>query len=169
MILKAIVAASDNNVIGVGQDIPWHLPDDFKYFKAQTTGFPIIMGKNTWLTFPKPLPNRLHVVLSTSLKKEDVPESVLLFTSMQEAQDALKLLGYSEAFLIGGGMLYDAYLPLVDEVLLTRVHTNIKGGTAFFPELSNQDWKLLKSIPHEKDEKHSYNFTFEIWNRISNA
>jgi len=168
MILKAIVAASENNVIGVGQDIPWHLPDDFKYFKAHTTGFPIIMGKNTWLTFPKPLPNRLNVVLSTSLKTEDVPAGVLVFTDMHEALVALKQLGCSVAFLIGGGMLYNAYLPLVEEVLLTRVHANIEGGTAFFPLLTTRDWELSTSTFHEKDDKHSFEFTFEKWKRISN-
>lgn len=165
MKINAIVAASENNVIGVGQEIPWHLPNDFRYFKKITTGFPIIMGKNTWLTFPKPLPNRLNVVISTSIKTDELPDGVLNFNSIDDALDNLSQIGYKEIFIIGGGKLYEATLSLCDTIYLTRVHTNIENGTAFFPNLSSDIWKLTASTFNPADERHAYNYTFEVYNR----
>lgn len=165
MVLKAIVAASENNVIGVGQAIPWHLPKDFKYFKTITTGHPIIMGKNTWLTFPKPLPNRLNIVISNTLSATEVPEGVLVFPHFEDAILFLEDNSFEMAFLIGGGILYNAYLNLVDEVYFTRVHTHIDNGTAFFPTLLDDEWILIASEMQQKDEKHLHDYTFELWRR----
>lgn len=165
MKIYGIVAAAENNVIGIGQNIPWHLPEDFKFFKATTLDHYIIMGKNTWLTFAKPLPRRKHVIISSTLDKEDVPNDVLIFTSLDKALQGLKELGVAEAFIIGGGQLYKEALPLMEKVYITRVHTEIDDGTAFFPKLIQKDWSLKEEEPHEKDHKHQYDFTFQTWER----
>lgn len=165
MKINAIVAASENNVIGVGQAIPWHLPNDFKYFKQITTGHPIIMGKNTWLSLPKPLPNRLNVIISTSIDKNTLPAEVICFNNLEEAIVYLQTLQYPTIFIIGGGLLYQAALHLCSTVYLTRVHTHIQNGTAFFPALATSEWALTTAVFHPADEKNNLDHTFEIWNR----
>lgn len=165
MKIYGIVAASENNVIGIGQNIPWHLPEDFKYFKATTLDHYILMGKNTWLTFAKPLPRRKHVVISSSLEKSELPNDVLLYSSVEEAIQDLTAQGVPELFVIGGGMIYKETLPLMEKVYMTRVHTEIEGGTAFFPKLNAKDWSLIEEEHISKDQKHAYDFTFEVWSR----
>ncbi len=165
MNIYAIVAASENNVIGIGDELPWHLPDDFQFFKNTTLNHPIIMGKNTWHTFQKPLPKRLNIVISRTLS-EDLPENVLHFSNIATALNYLRSENYAACFIIGGGMVYANTLNLVDKVYLTRVHTIIENGTAFFPELNNNEWQLCNESFHDKDERHEFSFTFQEWERV---
>src|SRR5690606_15276299 len=101
MKLILVVAAAENNVIGVQNELPWHLPDDLKFFKKITLNKPVIMGKNTWLSIGKPLPNRLNIVISTTL--EEVPEGVLRFDTLKASLEYLQSLNIPEACIIGGG------------------------------------------------------------------
>lgn len=165
MNIYGIVAVSENNVVGVGQNIPWHLPEDFKYFKATTLDHYILMGKNTWLTFAKPLPRRKHVIISTSLEKEDLPNDALLYRSVDEAVEDLKKKDVGTLFIIGGGSIYKQTLPLMERVYLTRVHTEIENGTAFFPAIKKSQWTLISEEKIKKDQKHAHDFTFEVWQR----
>jgi len=158
-----VVAVSDNEVIGVDNQLPWHLPDDLKFFKKNTLGKSVIMGKNTFLSMGKALPGRMNIVLSHSL--EIAPEGTLLFSDMAKALDFLKMEGQPEACIIGGGEIFKAYRDLADELLLTRVHTNIANGTTFFQLPDEQEWTLVWSEGHPKDEKHAFDFTFEKWLR----
>lgn len=167
MNIYAIVAASENNVIGIGDDLPWHLPDDFQYFKKTTMNHPILMGKNTWRTFQKPLPKRLNIIISHTLD-EKLPEGVLHFKNINDALAYLKDNNYTECFIIGGGKFYASTLAMVNKIFLTRVHTIIDDGTAFFPELTKEDWILTTQTFHDKDEKHKYAFTFQEWERRHN-
>ncbi|OJU76322.1 MAG: hypothetical protein BGO09_15380 [Bacteroidetes bacterium 47-18] len=165
MKIYGIVAASENNVVGVGQNIPWHLPDDFKYFKAITLDHYILMGKNTWLTFVKPLPRRKHIVVSKTLQPSDLSKDVRLFSDISEAIRELEAENVPELFIIGGGKIYEQTFDLMDRVYITRVHTTIDNGTAFFPKINPKHWTLIESEPHTKDAKHQYDYTFEVWER----
>lgn len=163
MILTIVVAASENNVIGINNEMPWHLPDDFRFFKKMTIGKPIIMGKNTFHSLGKVLPGRLNIVISSTMT--DAPEGVLVFASVDAAQQYLKQENVAEASIIGGGQIYKSTLEITDIVYLTRVHTHIENGTAFFPQLDNDEWEMTWQEYHGKDEKHIYDFSFQKWER----
>lgn len=164
MQISIVVAASENNVIGVDNQLPWHLPDDLKFFKKATLGKPVIMGKNTWRSIGRALPGRLNIVLSTSLK--EVPEGVMIFEDFEAAMHYLQEERVEEACIIGGGSIYSQTLQHADIVWLTRVHTQIENGTAFFPLLSPGEWQREWAEEHQADEKHNFSFTFEKWVRI---
>ncbi len=163
MQIRIVVAASENNVIGLDNQLPWHLPDDLRFFKKMTQGLPVVMGKNTWLSLGKALPGRLNIVVSTSLK--EVPEGVLVFAGLEEALDCLREKEYEDIAVIGGGQIYLAALPFTHVVYLTRVHTVLENGTALFPALLPEEWQLTWEEKHEADEKHLYPFTFQKWER----
>jgi len=164
MQITLVVAASENNVIGIGNQLPWHLSDDLKFFKKVTSGKPVVMGRKTFESLGRPLPNRLNIVLSRS--GMSLPEGVLLYHSLQEAIDFLRQQETPEVCIIGGGVVFKEALPLADQVYLTRVHTTIDNGEAFFPVLSPSEWELVWESAHPADEKHTYAFTFLQYKRI---
>lgn len=167
MKLISVVAASENNVIGVNNKMPWHLPDDLKFFKKTTSGFPIIMGKNTWLSIgAQPLPKRTNIVVSGSM---EATGGVVLVKDMEAAIAWLNenQPGLEKAFIIGGGQLYRATMDLIDEIYMTRVHTSIDDGMVYFPEFSENEWEQQWTEFHDKDERHRFSFTFEHWVRKS--
>lgn len=150
-----IAAAAENNALGKDNQLLWHLPDDFKRFKALTTGHYIIMGRKTFESFPKPLPNRTHVIVSR--QQYDAPEGCIVAHSIEKA---IGLCPENEdVFVIGGGEIYNLAMPLAGKIDLTRVHATFEADT-FFPEIDPEDWKLAGSEFHPKDEKHAYDFTF---------
>jgi len=151
-----IVAAAENNAIGKDNQLIWHLSDDLKRFKKLTSGHHIIMGRKTFESFPKPLPNRTHVVI-TRQENYEVPEGVIVVNSLADAIDVAK--NDSQAFIIGGGEIYRQALLFADKIELTRVHHNFEADT-FFPELDNTQWKEVSNVFHPKDEKHEYEFSF---------
>ncbi len=156
-----VAAAAENNALGKDNQLLWHLPDDFRHFKNLTSGHYIIMGRKTFETFPKPLPNRTHIVISR--QKNYSPEGCIAVGSLDEA---LKTVPDNEdAFVIGGGEIYNLALPIADRIELTRVHHTFDAD-AFFPTFSRSDWELSKENYHPKDEKHSLDFTFQTFERI---
>ncbi|MBW2962146.1 dihydrofolate reductase [Mesonia aestuariivivens] len=158
--LTIIAAAAENNALGKDNDLVWHLPDDFKRFKKLTTGHYIIMGRKTYESFPKPLPNRTHVVITRQLDYED--KNCLVVHNLEEA---LALASKDEQpFIIGGGEIYKLSLPQVDKIELTRVHGEFEAD-AYFPELDLNDWQLVNEEFHEKDDKHNYAFTYFTYQR----
>jgi len=164
MIVSVIVAASENNVIGRDNQLPWNLPADLKYFKQTTMGKPIIMGRKTFESVGRPLPGRPNIVIT---RQADYSREGLIVTgSIQEALNAAKGFGIDEVFITGGSDIIAQALPsLVQRVYLTRVHTDVEGD-AYFPVLPKEQWKLVCSKPHPADEKHAYAFTFEIWEKV---
>ena len=168
MKLISVVAASENNVIGRNNTMPWHLPDDLKFFKKMTLGGPVIMGKNTWVSIgAKPLPKRPNIVVSTTMP-EDTPGAIVVHSfeaAIAYIKEHVSFEGTEEKVsLIGGGQLYRQVLDQCDEIYMTRVHTEMEGGTVFFPEIrNNPNWKKVWEEPHAKDEQHIYSFTFERW------
>lgn len=156
--ITMIAAAGAHNELGKDNDLVWHLPHDFKRFKQLTTGHHIIMGRKTFESFPKPLPNRTHVVITrnSAYKKE----GAVVVHSMEEALSLAA--GDPQPFIIGGGEIYKLGLPLSNKIELTRVHGTFDADT-FFPELSKEQWHLISEVRHEKDDRHNYAFTFETW------
>lgn len=156
MTITLIAAASENNALGKDNDLVWHLPDDFKRFKAITSGHFIVMGRKTFESFPKPLPNRTHVII-TRQKNYQVPAGCLVVSSIEEALEICPQ--NEEVFIIGGGEIYKQSITLANKIELTRVHTEVEADT-FFPKIDLANWKLLQEEYHPKDEKHKYDFTY---------
>lgn len=158
--LTIIAAAGENNALGKDNDLVWHLPDDFRRFKKLTTGHHIIMGRKTFESFPQPLPDRIHVVVT---HREDYnPEDTVVVHSLERALEVSG--GDPQPFIIGGGEIYRQSLGLADRIELTRVHGTFEADT-FFPEIDEDKWKLISEEFHDKDKKHQYAFTYLTYER----
>jgi dihydrofolate reductase len=165
MIISCIVAADNHLAIGKDNQLPWHLPEDLKFFKRTTLGCPVVMGRNTWVSLGRPLPGRLNVVI-TSQPHYAVPHGVLVATSIEAALEQLRVQQVPEVFIIGGGQIFAHTLPMVQRLYLTRVHTVVAGADVFFPAIDPAMWQLVWSEPHTADEKHAFDYTFERYERI---
>lgn len=153
--ITIIAAAAENNALGKDNDLVWHLPDDFKRFKQLTTGHYIIMGRKTFESFPKPLPNRTHVVITR--QKNYHPNGCIVVHSLEAALEIAK--DDNQPFIIGGGEIYKMSMPYAEKIELTRVHASFEAD-AFFPEIDKDKWVLVKTECHSKDEKHKFDFTY---------
>lgn len=160
--LTIIVAAAENDAIGKGNKLIWHLSDDLKRFKSLTNGHHIIMGRKTFESFPKPLPNRTHIVI-TRQHNYKAPHGVILVNSLKDAINAVK--NDSQPFIIGGGEIYKHALPFADKIELTRVHHDFEADT-YFPKINTSIWKETANTFHQKDEKHDYEFSFLTYEKI---
>lgn len=156
-----IAAAGTNNELGKEGNLVWHLPDDFKRFKELTTGHHIIMGRKTFESFPKPLPNRIHIIL-TKDRNYKTPGGIVVH-DLQTALD--RCSGDSNPFIIGGGEIYKLTMHIAAKIELTRVHGSFSADT-YFPEIDKTKWKLTNTTHHPVDERHAYAFDFETWERI---
>ena len=154
--LTIIVAAGENNAIGKDNKLIWHLKDDLKRFKKLTSGHHIIMGRKTFESFPKPLPNRTHVIV-TRQKEYQVPNGVIVVNSLANAIEATK--GDSQPFIIGGGEIYKQALLFANKIEITRVHHEFEADT-FFPEIDESIWKETNNLLHSQDSDHEYECTF---------
>ncbi|MBA3985906.1 MAG: dihydrofolate reductase [Flavobacteriales bacterium] len=153
--ITIIAAVSENNALGKDNDLVWHLPDDFKRFKQLTTGHHIVMGRKTFESFLKPLPNRIHIVITRdeNYKKE----GAVVVHSLKEALKIAKK--DKQPYIIGGGEIYKQALPLTEKLELTRVHATVEADT-FFPEIDEKEWELIYQEFHPKDDKHEFAFTY---------
>ncbi|MFV0573143.1 MAG: dihydrofolate reductase [Xanthomarina gelatinilytica] len=154
--ITLIVAAGENDAIGKDNQLIWHLSDDLKRFKELTNGHHIIMGRKTFESFPKPLPNRTHIVISRQ-DNYQVPSGVILVNNLEDAFDAAK--ADKQPFVIGGGEIYKQAMPYADKIELTRVHEDFEADT-FFPKIDSTIWKESQNRYHAKDEKHQHAFSF---------
>jgi len=163
--LSLIAALGENRVIGVDNSMPWHLPGDFKYFKATTLGKPIIMGRKTWDSLGRPLPGRLNIVVTrqADLKLEGAEVFTSLEAAVERAEQWATEQGASEVMLIGGAQLYAQGLAQADRLYLTRVALSPEGD-AWFPEFDQARWQLVSNVENPAvDDKPAY--TFEVWER----
>jgi dihydrofolate reductase len=158
--ITIIAAAGENNELGKNNDLVWHLPDDFKRFKQITTGHHIIMGRKTFESFPKPLPNRTHIVITRN--KNYKKDGAVVIHSMEEALKIVK--NDDQPFIIGGGEIYKIGMEYADKIELTKVHGKFEADT-FFPEIPQNKWTLLSEIYHPVDDKHNFAFTYQTWVR----
>ncbi|MDR0995442.1 MAG: dihydrofolate reductase [Tannerella sp.] len=163
MTLTIIVAADEQNAIGKGNALLWHLPADLKHFKERTLGHPILMGSRTFFSFPRrPLPGRQNIVLS-SQEAARFGEGVCVCPSLEEA---LRLCAdEEEVFVIGGASVYKQALPLADRIDLTRVHHRFPDADTFFPELNPDEWEEEVPLRQERaaDEKDKYACTVHVY------
>jgi len=169
MITSIIVAASENNVIGMNNDLIWHLPIDMKFFKEKTAGHHVIMGRKNFESIPhkfRPLPNRTNIIITRN--KNYHAENCIIKTNLTDAINETKNNNENETFIIGGGEIYKLALEqnLVDRIYLTRIHHEFDGDT-FFPYLEEAKWKEKSRLEYKKDEKHKYDFTFLTYEKLT--
>ncbi|KMQ58686.1 dihydrofolate reductase [Chryseobacterium angstadtii] len=157
-----VVAMGEKNEIGFENKLLWHLPKDLKHFKDITSGHPIIMGRKTYESIGKPLPNRTNIVISR--KKDWFEEGILIVGSIKEAVKFAKKID-EHVFIIGGGNIYEQTIEIVDKLEVTLVKADLEADT-FFPKISPKIWKKTEEIFHEKDEKNEYDFFFQTYERI---
>ncbi|WP_456440580.1 dihydrofolate reductase [Psychroserpens sp.] len=155
--LTLIVAAGENNAIGKDNDLIWHLSDDLKRFKSLTNGHHIIMGRKTFESFPKPLPNRIHIVI-TRQSDYQAPQGVIVVNNLDDAIDAAK--SDKQPFIIGGGEIYKQSISLAHKIELTRVHSSFKNADTYFPEINDSQWQEVNRATHDADDKHVHAFSF---------
>ncbi|MGV3697037.1 dihydrofolate reductase [Flavobacterium sp.] len=161
--ITLIAAVAENNALGKDNKLLWHLPDDFKRFKERTTGHHIIMGRKTFESFPKPLPNRTHVIISR--QKYNAPDGCIVVDSLEKAISICPK--NEETFIIGGGEIYKQSIEIADKLDITKVHHTFDADT-FFPEIDPDKWELKHSELRHKDERHLFSFSFQTYLRKSN-
>jgi dihydrofolate reductase len=161
VIVSLVVAMAENQVIGRGGGLPWHLPKDLQHFKRLTVDHTVIMGRKTFEEIKQPLANRRNVVISRQPGFH--PRGVTVVPSLDEAL----ALGATEeeVFVIGGGEIFRLALPRADRLYLTLVHTRVEGDT-WFPPFDAATWALEEEELHPADEKHAYAFSFRRYRRI---
>ena len=160
-LITIIVAAAENNIIGNDNKLIWHLSDDLKRFKELTKGHHVIMGRKTFESMPKALPNRTNIIITR--KKDYFAENAIVTNSLDEA---IKLTSDDpQPFIIGGGEIYKIALNISDRIELTRVHHNFDGDT-YFPEIDAKIWRETNRIEKKKDDNHKYNYTFITYEKI---
>jgi dihydrofolate reductase len=162
MRISCIVAAGKNNVIGKDNDIPWHLPADLQYFKKTTLNHHIIMGRNCFESIGRPLPKRTNIVLTRD--PFYIASNCLIAHSITEALAIAKENGAEEAFIIGGGKIYEQSQELWDKLYFTDVDIDTEGDV-FFPEIDLEQWNLIQEDIHHPDEKNKYAYNFKIFER----
>jgi len=155
--IKIIVAISKNKVIGKDNSLIWHLPSDLKRFKEITAGNAVIMGRKTYESIGKPLPNRRNIIITRNENYE--VEGCEVVNSLEEAL----LICYENCFIIGGAEIYKQSLPITDEIYLTEVD-NVFDGDSFFPELGNE-WYEVSNEKFEADDKNQFNYSFIKYER----
>lgn len=159
--LTLIAAAAENDAIGKDNDLIWHLGDDLKRFKTLTSGHCMIMGRKTFESFSKPLPNRTHIVVTTQ-NNYQVPDGVIVVNDLKDAFDAAR--GDSQPYVIGGGEIYKQAMPYAEKIELTRVHGTFDADT-FFPEIEPSVWTEVEKSFHSRDAQHDYSFSFITYTR----
>ena len=165
MIISLIVAASTNNAIGKDNRLLWHLPNDMKFFKNTTWGMPVVMGRKTFEAFAgEPLPGRFNFVISRNNDWDPQREKVIVVDSLSAAIGEAEKTDCKETFVIGGGEIYTASMPVADRIYMTRVHTVVEGD-AFFPVIEEVQWKMVSNRDFQADEKHAYAYSFQVWER----
>jgi dihydrofolate reductase len=167
LIISHVVAMSNNLVIGVNNDLPWSLKDDLAHFKKYTTGKIMIMGRKTYESIGRPLPNRVNYVISSTLK--DI-EGVSIFTSLEDAIEAAKIYNLdqdiaNEIAIIGGGYLFRDSIDSFNKLILTRVDCSIDGDV-YYPEIDFNNWELISSNKFLKNRDNQYDFTVETYKKL---
>ncbi|MCL9780555.1 type 3 dihydrofolate reductase [Vibrio sp. S4M6] len=161
MIISLIAAMANNRVIGKDNQMPWHLPADFAWFKRCTMGKPIVMGRKTFDSIGKPLPGRMNIVISRNLDLHI--EGVKVVASIDDAIELAKI-DSEEVMIIGGGSIYDACLVKADKLYLTFIDANIEGDTCF-PDWGSS-WKTSFSEQYQADERNVYDMSFNVLERV---
>lgn len=169
MTISLIAARAANGVIGTDNRLPWHLPDDMKFFMQTTSGHAVIMGRKNYLSIPekfRPLPNRLNIVLTRN--PEFVAPGCTIVHQSQDALQAAGTFGKDEVFVIGGAEIYQLFINQANRLYLTEIQAEAVGNT-FFPEFDRTRWTERSRIPHPADDRHAFAFDFVLLERTSDT
>ncbi|WP_232699411.1 dihydrofolate reductase [Brevibacillus daliensis] len=158
--LSAIFAMGHDRVIGRNNQLPWHLPADLAYFRKVTTGHTVIMGRKTFDSIGKPLPNRRNIIVTTQSNYHQ--DGCEIAHSPDEVLELIK--GEAESFVIGGTEIYKLFFPCINRMYITKIDQQFDGD-AFFPEWNTQEWQLVSGEPGHTDEKNPYPFSFQVYDR----
>lgn len=165
MKLSIIVAFANNYVIGRGNKLPWHIPEDLQWFKRITMGKPIIMGRKTFESIGRPLPGRTNIVISNqaAFEKPGIKIAHSFDAAIDHAKNVALINGNEEAVVIGGAQIYAEALPLADRLYVTEIHADVSGDT-FFPAM---DWSAWKEIGRDDHPGcgHQYAYSFVVYER----
>lgn len=169
MNISLIAAVSKNRVIGKENDLPWHLPDDMKYFMQTTKAHHVIMGRRNYDSIPekfRPLPNRTNIVVTR--QTYFTAPGCLVVHSLEEALETARKNSETEVFIIGGSEIYSQGFRYADTLYLTEIQASIEGDT-FFPAFDIRDWKEISRTHHSTDDRHVYPFDYVIYKRINSS
>lgn len=169
--LSIIVACSRNGVIGDNGRMPWHLPDDFAYFKQMTKNKPVIMGRKTWESLPvRPLVGRKNLILTKNYGYK--ASGAFVYTNLDVCLAAASAMaeesGASEIMVMGGAQVYAEVLPFADKIYLTKVDADLEGDT-YFPKIHQSEWQSKTTHFHSADERHIYSFNISELDRIQST
>lgn len=156
MIISLIVAVAQNGVIGKSTgEMSWHVSEEFKHFKNTTRGYPVIMGRKTFETLGKPLKERLNIVLTKNSEYKTQYGEVLIFSSLEDAIDYCKKNNFEKIFIIGGAEIYKLAIPIVNEMIISRMKFDAEGDV-YFPKFDESDWTKEKIMDKELFEVYHY-------------
>jgi len=158
MIISSIVAVSNNLVIGIDNDLPWHMPADLKFFKDTTKGHFVLMGRKSFDSIGRPLPGRTNIIVTR--QKNFYHSGITITHSIPDGIMAAQKAGAKELFILGGSNVYFQTKDLWDQLYITNIDVNIDNGTATFPELDYSKWNKVMEDFHEADEKNPFDYTF---------
>ena len=166
-IISHLVAVSNELVIGVDNDLPWNLKDDLAHFKKYTLNKVIIMGRKTYESIGKPLPNRINYVISRTIKEID---GAHVFNNLEEAMLSAEkhnkdLDIENEIVIIGGGYLFEETLPILNKLVITKVDCSV-AGDVYYPKIDMKNWDLISSESYTKDSDNDYNFKIEEYKKL---
>ena len=162
MIVSVIAAVAHGGVIGRGGQLPWHLPADLRRFRKLTTGHHILMGRKTYESLGRPLPERTNVVITRQAAYR--PPEVLVARSLEEAVEMARQAGETEAFVIGGAEIFRLALPTADRIYMTEIDADVAGDT-HFPEYDSSRWRLIERTVRPPDARNSLPMTFLQYDR----
>ena len=166
MIISAIVARSKNNIIGIDNSLPWHLPADLKWFRSKTMGHHVVMGRKSYESLPGPLKGR--TIITVTKNKDYFSSDCVIKHSIPEAITYAKNQGENELLILGGGIIYELTKNIWDKIYITDVDVEIEGDTSF-AEIEMEHWQLVGEEIHQADVKNVYNYAFRTYNRKLNG
>ena len=166
-IISHLVAVSNDLVIGADNDLPWNLKDDLAHFKKYTLNKIIIMGRKTFESIGKPLPNRINYVISITLKEID---GAHVFDNLEDAMLAAEKHNHeigiaNEIVIIGGGYLFKETLPVMNKLVITKVDCNVSGDI-YYPKIDIKNFKLINSVAYSKNSDNDYDFIIEEYEKL---
>ena len=164
MVISHLVAVSNNNVIGKNNDLPWKLKKDLQHFKNYTTGKTIVMGRKTYESIGRPLPNRRNIIISSTINEINGAE---VFSSLEKALEALK--HEDEIIITGGSYLFNDTKEIVNKLVITFVDTSIEDGDVFYTDIDYKKWNLIKESFYNKDNENEYNFSIKVYKKSTNS
>lgn len=164
MVISHLVAVSNNNVIGKDNDLPWKLKRDLQHFKNYTTGKTIVMGRKTYESIGRPLPNRRNIIISSTIRSIDGAE---VFSSLEAALEALR--HEDEIIITGGSYLFNDTADIVNKLVITFVDTSIEDGDVFYSDIDYKKWNLVEESFFQKDSENEHDFSIKVYEKSTSS